>query len=459
MKKLPYSYEAEKAVLGAMLISKEALAQIAILSEDDFFVPDHKLIFSVIKSVHDKKLEVNVITVVEQFTNNNMLGLLEDKELIFELGENVVSVSSIEDYVKIIKDKTILRKLVILAEQVCKGWEKEKINDIGDYVAKVEKDTLAITRDRSVSGFKTSKEVLEIMTQKLFINGKSNGALTGVTSGFIELDKITNGFQKGDLIILAARPSMGKTALALNFLMNAAIKQNITVAMFSVEMQAELLMQRMLSATSGVNSNKIRKMQFTDKDWTKIDVAKKQLSNTKILIDDTPSIKLTELSMKARKLKEKYDDLGLIVIDYLQIVKASDQANKEGTQKAVTEISRGLKELARELNVPVIALSQLSRDSEKRDNKRPMLSDLRDSGAIEQDADIVLFIYREDYFSYQRKNKKDGNEKKEETNNESGLAEVSIAKHRNGATGEIKLVFLKEYSLFSNYSEIEEQPQ
>lgn len=456
MKNLPYSLEAERAVLGSMLVSKEALLNCVVrLSEEDFYVPDHKLVFDTIKNVYNKGVNVDVVTVIEQFTLNNTFDQLNDKELVYDLAETVVSPSNIEEYIRIVQDKTTLRKLVQLANEISVKWEKEEINDIGEYVSKVESDTLSITRSRNVGEFKTSKEVIDVLKEKLFTDSKNGNGMIGVTSGFTDLDNITKGFQKGDLIILAARPSVGKTALALNFLMNAAIKGNVTTAMFSVEMPAEQLMQRMLSATSGVNSDKIRTLNLNDKDWTKLDVATNKLSKAKIYVDDTSSIKLGDLMVKARKLKSLHDDLGLIIVDYLQIVEASPQAKKEGNQQVVTEISRGLKQLARELNVPVIALSQLSRDNEKRDNKRPMLSDLRGSGAIEQDADIVMFIYREDYFGSQIK-KKDDKEKKEETNNSSGIAEVSIAKNRNGRTGDIKLVFLKEYGLFSNYSKAEE---
>ena len=457
MKNLPYSLDAEKAVLGSMLVSKEALLNSVVrLSEEDFYVPDHKLIFDTIKSVYNKGVDVDIVTVVEQFTLNNTFDQLSDKDLVYDLVENVVSPSNVEEYIRIIQDKTILRKLVVLADDVSKKWSKEEINDISDYVSKVESDTLAITRSRNVGEFRTTKEVIDVLKEKLFNSSKNNGSVTGITSGFTDIDNITHGFQKGDLIVLAARPSMGKTALALNFLMNAAIKQNVTVAMFSVEMPAEQLMQRMLSATSGVNGDKIRGLNLNDKDWTKIDVAANQLSKAKIFVDDTSAIKLGDLAVKARKLKSLHDDLSLIIVDYLQIIKASEQASREGSQKEITEISQGLKALARELNVPIIALSQLSRDNEKRDNKRPMLSDLRGSGAIEQDADLVMFIYREDYFDNRKNSKNKGEEKSKETNNSSGIAEVSISKHRNGATGVVKLVFLKEYGLFSNYSKVEE---
>lgn len=456
MKNLPYSLEAEKAVLGAMLVSRDALLNSVVrLTIDDFYDNDHKLIFDTIKTVYNKGVNVDAVTVIEQLVLNNTLNDLTNKEdTVYDLIINVVAVSNVEEYIRIIQDKTTLRRLVELAQDVSEKWQKEEVSDISEYVSKVESDTLAITRSRNVGEFKTTKEVIDVLKEKLFANGKASGTVTGVTSGFTDLDNVTHGFQKGDLVILAARPSMGKTALALNFLVNAAIKQNVTVAMFSVEMPADQLMQRMLSAQSGVNGDKIRGLDLSDKDWTKIDVAANQLSKAKIYVDDTSSIKLGDLLVKARKLKSLHDDLSLIVVDYLQIVKGSEQARKEGRQQEVTEISRGLKEMARELNVPVIALSQLSRDSEKRDNKRPMLSDLRESGAIEQDADLVLFIYREDYFA----NTKDEKAKKEEENSgNSGIAEVSISKHRNGATGVVKLVFLKEYGLFSNYSKLEEE--
>ena len=458
MKKLPHSSEAERAVLGAMLVSRDALLNNVVrLSIDDFYNEDHKLIFDAIKTLYNKGVGVDSVTVIEQLVLSNTLDQLSNKEdSVYDLVINVVSTSNSEEYTRIIQDKATLRKLVKLAEDVSKRWEKEEITDIGDYVSQVENDTLAITRSRNVGGFKTTKEVIAVLKEQLFDKGRSNGNLTGVTSGFADIDNITHGFQKGDLVILAARPSMGKTALALNFLVNAAIKQNVTTAMFSVEMPAEQLMKRMITSQSGVNGDKLNSLNLSDKDWTKIDVATSKLSQAKIFVDDTPSIKLGDLSVKARKLKAANPDLALLVVDYLQIVKASEQASKEGTQKEVTEISQGLKALARELEVPIIALSQLSRDNEKRDNKRPMLSDLRGSGAIEQDADLVMFIYREDYFDNQKGAKNKGSEEDKKDESGSGIAEVSISKHRNGATGVVKLVFLKEYGLFSNYSKVEE---
>ena len=457
MKNLPHSLDAERAVLGAMMVSRDALLNNVVrLNVEDFYDPDHKLIFDAIKSLYGKEINVDSITVVEYLSTSNTLNHLTNREdTVYDLVINVVSASNSEEYTRIIQDKSTLRKLVKLAEDVSKRWEKEDIGDISDYVSTVENQTLAITRSRNVGEFKTTKEVITVLKEQLFDKTRASGNVTGVTSGFTDIDNITHGFQKGDLIILAARPSMGKTALALNFLVNAAIKQNITTAMFSVEMPAEQLMKRMISAQSGVNGDKLNSLNLSDKDWAKIDVATNKLSQAKIYVDDTSAIRLGDLAVKARKLKAANEDLALIVVDYLQIVKASEQASREGTQKEVQEISQGLKALARELEVPIIALSQLSRDNEKRDNKRPMLSDLRGSGSIEQDADLVMFIYREDYFDNQKGNKKKDSEDEKADDSASGIAEVSISKHRNGATGVVKLVFLKEYGLFSNYSKAE----
>jgi len=455
MKNLPFSLDAEKEVLGAMMRDRSALLNgVARLSEDDFYVSDHKLIFSTIKNVHAKGSVVDVVTVVEQLKLNNTYDNLSDKELIYDVYENVLAPSNCDEYIRIIQDKKTLRDLVKLADNVYNKWDKESIEDIGEYVGKVEADILNITRARNVGEFKSSEEVLKVLKENLFNNDKNTGNITGVTSGFKDLDNITRGFQKGDLIILAARPSVGKTALSLNFLMNAAIKQNVTVAMFSIEMPSEQLMYRMLSATSCVDSSKIKSLKYSDKEGIKIDSAINQLSGAKIFIDDTSGIKIGDLVVKARKLKEKYDDLSLIVVDYLQYVRDPEAAKRGGRTLEVGEISRKLKQLARELNIPVVALAQLSRNSEQREDKRPIMSDLRESGNIEQDADVILFIYREDYFTH---NNKDKNKEKEEKNTgDSGIVELEIAKHRNGARDTIKLVFLKEYGLFSNYSKVED---
>ena len=444
----PYSSQAERAVLGSMMLSKDAVYEgVARLTEEDFYLRDHKIIFNAIKNTHIRGLEVDIVTVVDQLMLDNKLQELSDANYIYTILEDTISPSTVEQYIRIVQDKTILRYLVNLCDSISSGWNKNEIDDIGDYVSKVENDVLSITRSRNVGDFKSPGEVIEVIKEKLVNTDRRTGKLTGTPSGYTDLDKITNGFQPGDLIILAARPSMGKTALALNFAMNASIEHNYPVGIFSLEMPAEQLMQRMLSATSGVNSDKIRSLNLTDKEWPKIDIGVNKIAKSKIYIDDTAGAKIADIQSKAKKLKAKHDDLGLIVIDYLQLITTSSFSKSDNRQQEVSEISRALKAMARDLKVPVIALSQLSRTVEKREDKRPMLSDLRESGAIEQDADLVMFIYRDDYYNQN---------KGEENQASTGVAQVSIAKHRNGATGGIELLFLKDVGLFSNYTKREE---
>ena len=444
----PYSSQAERAVLGSMMLSKDAVYEgVARLTEEDFYLRDHKIIFNAIKNTHIRGLEVDIVTVVDQLMLDNKLQELSDANYIYTILEDTISPSTVEQYIRIVQDKTILRYLVNLCDSISSGWNKNEIDDIGDYVSKVENDVLSITRSRNVGDFKSPGEVIEVIKEKLVNTDRRTGKLTGTPSGYTDLDKITNGFQPGDLIILAARPSMGKTALALNFAMNASIEHNYPVGVFSLEMPAEQLMQRMLSATSGVNSDKIRSFNLTDKEWPKIDIGVNKLAKSRIYIDDTAGAKIADIQSKAKKLKAKHDDLGLIVIDYLQLITTSTFSKSDNRQQEVSEISRALKAMARDLKVPVIALSQLSRTVEKREDKRPMLSDLRESGAIEQDADLVMFIYREDYYNQN---------KGEENQASTGVAQVSIAKHRNGATGGVELLFLKDVGLFSNYTKREE---
>ena len=446
----PYSLQAERAVLGSMMLSKDAVYEgIARLTEEDFYLRDHKIIFNAIKNTHIRGMDVDIVTVVDQLMLDNKLQELSDANYVYDILDDTITPSTVEQYIRIVQDKTILRYLVNLADTIANGWNKQEIEDIGDYVSKVENEVLAITRARNVGDFKSPKEVIDVIKEKLVNNDRRNGDLTGTPSGYRDLDRITHGFQKGDMIILAARPSMGKTALALNFAMNAAIENNVPVGIFSLEMPAEQLMQRMLSATSGVNSDKIRSFNLNEKEWPKIDVGVNKLSNAKIFIDDTAGAKIADIQSKAKKLKAKCDDLGLIVVDYLQLITTSTFGkNDTSRQQEVSEISRSLKAMARDLKVPVIALSQLSRSVEKREDKKPMLSDLRESGSIEQDADLVMFIYREDYYN--------GAKKDDGGSASTGVAQISIAKHRNGATGVVELLFLKDVGLFSDYSKREE---
>ena len=379
--------------------------------------------------------DVDIVTVVDQLMLDNKLQELSDATYIYAILDDTITPSTIEEYIRIVQDKTLLRYLVNLADSIANGWNKQEIEDIGDYVSKVENDILSITRARNVGDFKSPKEVIEVIKEKLISNDRSNGDLTGTPSGYRDLDKITHGFQKGDLVILAARPSMGKTALALNFAMNAAIEANVPVAIFSLEMPAEQLMQRMLSATSGVNSDKIRSFNLNEKEWPKIDVGVNKLSNAKFFIDDTAGAKIADIQSKAKKLKAKCDDLGLIIIDYLQLITTSTFSKNDNRQQEVSEISRLLKAMARDLKVPVIALSQLSRSVEKREDKKPVLSDLRESGSIEQDADIVAALHNP--------------EVEVPPGDDVPIPiQLIILKHRNGPTKTIDLLFRKKTSTF-----------
>ena len=444
MGKKPHSTSAEKAVLGSMILSRDALINgVARLNEDDFYIEDNKIIFNAIQSIHKKNKEVDTVTIQDQMEMDGSYKVLNNKNHLYDITDEVVSPSNIEHYIRILQDKSVLRKLVIVAEEIANNWSKEEIDDIGDYVELFERKLLQITRSRKVGDFKSTKDILDVFQERLMSEDKNRGNLTGVVSGYSDLDKKTHGFQKGDLIILAARPSMGKTALALNFLMNAAVKNEV-VALFSLEMSSEQLIQRMLSTQSFINSSKIRTFNMSDKELSKLDSTITKLSKQRIYIDDTPAAKLGDIQNKARKLKAKEEGLGLIIVDYLQLIRLPS-SNKRGDnrQQEVSEISMGLKEMARELNTPVIALSQLSREVEKRSNKRPMLWDLRESGSIEQDADLVMFIYREDY--YKNQEDKGENQKKEGPS----IVELTIAKHRNGPTGELELVFNRDIGYFS----------
>lgn len=444
----PYSLQAERAVLGSMMLDKEAVYQgFSRLTEEDFYLRDHKIIFNAIKNTHIRGNEVDVVTVLDQLELDNKLQELSDVGYLYELVGDTITPSTIDQYIRIVQDKTTLRYLVNLADEIANNWQKTEIEDIGDYLSKIESEVLSITRARNVGDFKSPEEVIAVLKEKMINNDRRTGTLTGTPSGYPDLDNVTNGFQPGDMIILAARPSMGKTALALNFAMNAAIENNIPVGIFSLEMPAEQLMQRMLSATSMVNSGKIRSFDLTDKEWAKIDVGEKKLSKAKIFIDDTAGAKIADIQTKAKKLKNNCDNLGLIIIDYLQLVTMSSFSKGDSRQQEVSEISRQIKAMARDLKVPVIALSQLSRSVEKREDKTPMLSDLRESGSIEQDADLVIFLHREEYYDT----------KKRDEGASTGVIKVSIAKHRNGATKGIDLLFLKDVGLFSSYAKRDDE--
>ncbi|MGN1298371.1 MAG: replicative DNA helicase [Candidatus Scatovivens sp.] len=431
----PHDIEAEQAVLGCMLTDKDSvISAIEILKEDDFYREDNKTIYSAILSLYAKSEPIDIITVKAELTELGNFERVGGLEYLADLPEKVPTTANIEKYIKIVEEKSMLRHLIQSAnELVALGYdETEEVTDIMDMA---EKKIFNLSQNKSKKGYTPIKDILVSTFAELEKLSNQKGHLTGITTGFADLDYKTAGLHGSDLIILAARPAMGKSAFAINIATNAALKSKVPVIIFQLEMSKEQVTNRILCSEAMVDSNKLRTGQIEDSDWMKLAEASGILSEAPIYIDDTPGISMMEIRAKCRKLKME-KDLGLIVIDYLQLVQGSGKRNASREQE-ISEISRSLKILAKELNVPVIALSQLSRAAEQRkDGHRPMLSDLRESGAIEQDADIVMFLYREDYYDENTENK--------------NVAEVILAKHRGGSTGTVNLAWLPNYTKFAN---------
>lgn len=437
MRSLPHNIEAEQNVLGAMILSRNAV-DIALqgLSSNYFYSPEHQLIFAAIEHLVNHQMSVDISTITTYLVENNQLDAVGGVEYLTDIFQAVYSSANIEYYVKIVSDKAQVRHLIEIGEKIAsKGYEDSE--SASDLVQEAEKRMLEISGFQKLKDFKKSKDVaLEVRNQIREIARIKDG-FTGVRTGFTGIDRLTNGLQRGDLIILAARPSVGKTAFALNLAQNAAQLGNATVAIFSLEMGAEQLMKRMLSAAGRINAAKLRDGKLEADDELRLGTAIDALSKNNIYIDDSPSIKVIEIASKCRKLQRE-QKLDLIIVDYLQLISGADNS-RESRQIEVSEISRSLKALARELEVPVVALSQLSRAVEQRKSKnnRPIMSDLRESGAIEQDADIVMFLHRDDYNN-------------SEENEAISQVEVIFGKHRNGATGVITLTFEKDINKFLN---------
>lgn len=441
-REFPHDIEAERSLIGTMIISKEKCIDILNKTlETDFYEESHRLLFHAMSELNSQNAPVDVTTVTSYLLDHNQLDKVGGVEYLLRLSDSVPTIAHSDYYLKILRDKAILRRIIKETSQIAEAAYGD-IEDINDFIDNSEKTMLAITRDRSAGEFVDVKKVIRNVTDRLNMLQSIDGNISGVKTNFRDLDKITSGFQKGDLIILAARPAMGKTAFALNIAHNVAYKSDEPVAIFSLEMPAEQLVQRIICSMGGIEGSLIRTGEILKVNANKYYAAAERVSQCNLYIDDTPGIKINEIIAKSRKLKQE-QGLKMILIDYLQLIMGASN-NRESRQQEVSEISRQLKMLARELEVPVIALSQLSRSVEQRPNKRPMMSDLRESGAIEQDADIVSFIYREGYYL-------DPSKQSEEDN---GLTEIIIAKHRNGATGEVNLVFEKNYSRFSDVAPI-----
>ena len=443
----PQNIEAEQAVLGAMLIDKEAIAKATeVLSADDFYREAHRVIFSAMLELYNKNEAVDMVTVTEILKRDNKLEDIGGIAYITSLANVVLTAANVKYHAEIVAEKSVLRQLVRVSNEIAAmGYEANE--DVGTLLDTAESRILEISNRKKKNDFTAINDILMDSVQSIESLLQNKGGLTGLPAGFADLDKLTSGLHPSDFIILAARPSMGKTALALNIVQNVALRAHKviggeprSVAFFSLEMSKEQLVNRMLCAEAGIDSQRLRVGEMHDEDWTHLWDACDTMSRAKIYIDDTAGITAMDMRSRARRLKAEHG-LDLIVVDYLQLMQGSGKRNNSGDrQQEVSEISRSLKALARELDVPVLALSQLSRSVESRQVKRPMLSDLRESGSLEQDADIVAFLYREDYY-----------------NPETGSrhTELIIAKHRNGPVDTVNLFFQKQFTKFVGFTKRE----
>lgn len=441
---IPHDSEAEKAVLGAVFLDPEAIIDASdVLQPDDFYEHANRIVFQAMLNISDREEVIDPVTLQDELKKNNQVDDIGGIAYVTELSMATPTAAHVTYYAKIVKRKAILRNLISTSQRIIQN-AIEGSDDVTDILDDAESQIMGVSQDNASGGFKSIHDVLNTAMEEINSIPDDGNMVTGLPSGFSELDKMTTGFHDDELIILAARPGVGKTAFALNVAQFVGLKTDKTVAMFSLEMGAEQLVQRMLASEGLIDSQHLRTGQLTDEEWRKLVVAAGSLDNTSIYIDDTPGIKMSEIRAKARRLAKEKGNLGLIVIDYLQLIEGP---RSESRQQEVSAISRQLKKLAKELHIPVIALSQLSRSVEQRQDKRPVLSDIRESGSIEQDADIVAFLYRDDYYRDERDEDDEGEVEAEEDN---GEVEVIIEKNRSGTRGTVKLMFSKPYNRFSN---------
>ncbi|GAB2487729.1 replicative DNA helicase [Alkalibacterium psychrotolerans] len=438
----PQNIEAEQSVLGSILLNPEALiSAMEFIEADDFYRRAHQLIFQVMVELNERNEAIDVVTIANSLEAKKLIDDVGGTPYLAELAGAVPTSANVEYYSKIVEERSILRKLIQTATDIAsKGFQEA--DNVPNLLDEAERKILEVSEKRSRSGFVSIESVLRETINNIDELFQNDDDITGLSTGYKMLDQMTAGLHEDELIILAARPGVGKTAFALNVAQNIGTKTNENVAIFSLEMGAEQLVNRMLCAEGTINASNLRTGQLTEEEFEKLFVAMGSLSKANIYIDDTPGIRTAEIRAKCRRLKQEKGDIGLIVIDYLQLIEGS---GKESRQQEVSEISRQLKKLAKELSVPVIALSQLSRSVEQRQDKRPILSDLRESGSIEQDADIVAFLYREDYY---RNEDEEGEEEVQDEN----VVEVILEKNRSGARGTAKLLFIKEFNKFSSMS-------
>ena len=438
-REVPNNIEAEQSVLGAMFLSKEAIEKaIEQLSSDSFYLDKHGKIFEAIKNTFNKGIAVDITTITEELKNKKEIDLIGGIEYLTDIIEQTPTAANVDYYIDIVRDKSILRRLIEKATDIATlGYSNDL--PVTETLDKAEAGILEIVKTRKSSEFKTMPEVLSVFQENLEKLAANKGKISGIPSGLYDFDNMTDGFHENELIIIAARPSMGKTALALNIATNVALNAKKTVVIFTLEMRAEQLVSRMISSLGQIEGKKLQNGSLQNEDWKRVNEAMSRLAESNIYIDDSPGVTIGDIKSKCRRVAATNDNLGLIVIDYLTLIGGMNkyQGNR---QQEVSEISRALKTLALELKVPVLCLAQLSRTPELREDKRPILSDLRESGSIEQDADIVGFIYRDDY--YNKESKIDDN---------ISQAELIVRKNRSGKIGTAELLFKKNTASFMNY--------
>lgn len=436
---VPHNLEAEQSVLGAMVLSKLALQKAAdALTKESFYSVNNSIIFDCLTEMAEKKIPIDLTTLTSELKNKNKLDEIGGVEYLTEIIDYVPTSANVDQYIKLVEEAALLRRLIDVSTDIVSSAYASDIN-VNDTLDNAERKILSVVKNRRSTEFKPIKSVLEAAEANLEKLAETKGDVTGVATGWYDIDNLTSGLHENEFIIIAARPAMGKTAFALNLATNVAMNNKKGVALFNMEMGAEQLVNRMISSLGQVEGKKLTTGNLQNQDWKRVGEAISQLSETKLYMDDTPGITIGEIRSKCRRLANSEEGLCLVVIDYLQLISSS--VNYGGNrQQEVSDISRSLKMMAMELKVPVIALAQLSRSVESRENKRPIMSDLRESGSIEQDADIVAFLYRDDYYN-----------KEKVTEGNTSISEFIVAKHRNGPTATIELLFKKDTSTFLSY--------
>lgn len=447
-RKMPQNLEAEMSVLSACLLMPSAADKVCEgLIPDMFFSDANRKIFEAIFNLHEKKKPIDMTTLTNELEKNNTLALIGGLEYLSDVVDSIVSASNLEYYITIVQEKYLRRRLIEVSTDITTSAYEES-TDTNEVVDRAEQQIFTVTKERKAGEFKSISEVLRSTQARLEFLAQNGSSLTGLTTGFTELDNMTSGLHENELIIIAARPAMGKTAFALNLAINAALSTPKAVAIFNMEMGAEQLAERMIGSVGGIDMKKLKTGQLDDKDWQKVNEAMSELGETNIYIEDVSGITVGDIRAKCRRLHNSEKGLALVLIDYLQLIQGGSRY-AGNRQQEISEISRSLKTMALELKVPVVALAQLSRAVELREDKRPIMSDLRESGSIEQDADIVAFLYRDDYY----------NPNKHDLSGNTSVTEFIVGKHRSGNTGTVELLFEKNFSNFIDYVKKESDPE